>query len=369
MKIQILALLAIIAIASAHLTWHSIKSTTPHLYSFTDYEVEFNKKYTDEREHEIRKAKFQENMEKILKVNSDPNSTWKAGVNDFTDRFPHELDNNGFNRPLAFQRQNMMSPNFVSRSFLKDLPASVDWREKGVVSPVRNQGKCGSCWAFSTIAVTESHVAIASGKLTALSEQQLVDCVPNPKHCGGSGGCEGLVEPIAYTYGATNGFVARESYAYTAQDGFCRDVPLTKVASIAGVVELPTNNPQKLMEAVATQGPVSISVAASDFKNYESGIYSGDCGYVTNHAVVLIGYGADDKGNLYWIVRNSWGEKWGEQGHIRLPREPDFSKVNCDYDLSPADGAGCDGGPDKVNVCGKCGMYFGSSYPTGAKLN
>jgi len=122
------------------------------------------------------------------------------------------------------------------------------------------------------------------------------------------------------------------------------------------------------MHAVATKGPISISVGATNWHNYESGIYDGDCGLVTNHAVVLVGYGTEN-GNGYWIVRNSWSDTWGENGYIRLPREADFKNVTCGWDTNPADGSGCDGGPDKVWVCGKCGMYSGSSYPVGAKLN
>jgi len=369
MTIKIFVILAILAMSLAHMKW---KSSNPNLYTFNDYELEFNKKYADEQEHEIRKMIFHQNLEKVKRINSDPNSTWKAAVNQFTDRFDYELERmKGKHRGLNFQNKSskFYSPNFNYKTdFLKNLPDSVDWREKGVISAVRNQGHCGSCWAFSTIAVSEAHVAIATGKLLSLSEQQLVDCVPNPEHCGGTGGCEGLVEPIAYDYLAGSGYVTRDDYIYTAKDGTCRDASMSKVATIEGHIDLKENDPQELMNAVATKGPISISVAASDFHFYDSGIYNGDCGYVTNHAVVLVGYGEDQSGK-YWIVRNSWGEDWGEQGYIRLPREPDFSNVECGWDLSPKDGAACDGGPDKVWVCGKCGMYSGSSYPFGAKLS
>jgi cathepsin L len=273
----------------------------------------------------------------------------------------------GYNRPLAFKTRR---PNFnvLPTEELKDVPESIDWRTKGVVSDVRNQGGCGSCWAFSAVAVLESHIAIQTGKLLALSEQQMVDCTPNPKHCGGTGGCEGATQPLGFEY-VTNigGAISRDLYKYTARDGKCQDGQ-AKLATIGGYTSLATNDYNALMLAVGTQGPVSISVAADAWFSYSSGIYNGKCGATINHAVVAVGYGADATGKKYWIVRNSWGTGWGEKGHIRLHREDTAKDVKCEIDYSPASGSGCDGGPSQITVCGICGMYVDSSIPYGGKL-
>lgn len=249
-----------------------------------------------------------------------------------------------------------------------DLPASVDWRQHNppVVSAVKDQGGCGSCWAFSTAETMESAVAIASGKLLTFSEQQLVDCAPNPQHCGGTGGCSGSVQEVAMNYSKMAGITTEASYPYTARTGQCQPDKIKSVASIDGYVKLPTNDYNALMNAVATIGPIAISVAAS-WTFYSGGIFNGDCGWIVDHAVQLVGYGSDN-GKGYWIVRNSWGSGWGESGYIRISREADSSKVECGTDDQPESGDGCDGGPSTIQVCGKCAILSDSSYPTGAKL-
>jgi cathepsin L len=251
---------------------------------------------------------------------------------------------------------------------VSDLPASVDWRQHNppVVSAVKDQGGCGSCWAFSTAETMESAVAIASGKLMTFSEQQLVDCAPNPQHCGGTGGCSGSVQEVAMNYSKAAGITTEASYPYTARTGQCQPEKIKSVATIDGYVKLPTNDYNALMNAVATIGPIAISVAAS-WTFYSGGIFNGDCGWIVDHAVQLVGYGSEN-GKGYWIVRNSWGSGWGESGYIRISREADASKVECGTDDQPDSGDGCDGGPSTIQVCGKCAILSDSSYPTGAKL-
>ena len=366
MKVYIAIILSVISLCAAHLKYSHENS---HEYTFSDYELEFNKKYADEQEHLIRREIFESNFEKIKKINADPSKTWKAGVNFLTDRMNKEIDSlKGLNRSLRFKTHR---PNFSagpSQDEINDLPDSVDWRTKGVVSNVRNQGGCGSCWAFATIATLESHVAIQTGKLLAMSEQQLVDCVQNPQHCGGTGGCEGATEELGFDYvHKAGGIIARDNYKYTAVDGTCKDTKNPKIASIEGFTQLKTNDYDALMVALANQGPVSISVAASAWSFYSSGIFSQNCGTDINHAVVAVGYGVE-KGKKFWIVRNSWGTGWGENGYIRIMRENSAKDVKCAVDYNPADGSGCDGGPSQITVCGECGMYADSSMPFGGKL-
>lgn len=364
MKTFIAVLFSLVAFSAAHLKWsHDVA----HLYTFSDYENQFGKNYQDDQEHGIRKIVFEQNLEKIRQINADPTMTWKAGVNHLTDRMSTEMTALfGYNRPLAF-KNNKKYYSFSDVN-VKDLPKSVDWREKGVVNEVRNQGACGSCWAFSATAVLESHIAIQSGKLLEFSEQQLVDCVQNPQHCGGSGGCQGATQPLGFEYVKNaGGVINRSEYQYTARDGTCKAAEHSKIATIEGHTNLPTNDYNALLETIATKGPVSISVAATAWQFYDSGIYNGNCGATINHAVVLVGYG-EENGNKFWIIRNSWGTGWGEHGHIRVKREDSAADVKCQTDYNPGDGSGCEGGPSQITVCGICGMYSDSSIPFGGKL-
>jgi cathepsin L len=248
-----------------------------------------------------------------------------------------------------------------------DLPDSVDWRTKaGVVTEVKDQGGCGSCWAFSTAETVESAVAIATGKpAPVLSPQQLVDCVQNPKDCGGSGGCEGSTQPIAFNYTIPNGLTLESLYPYKGSDGTChKEVP---TAGIKGQVVLASNNWTQLMTAVAEVGPVAISVAAEPWQFYDFGIFDRDCGADVDHAVQAVGYG-EERGKGYWIVRNSWSASWGERGYIRVARALSDTDVKCKTDTHPSDGFGCKNGPKTIQVCGECGILSASSYPTGAYL-
>jgi len=246
-----------------------------------------------------------------------------------------------------------------------DVPASVDWRQtEGVVTAVKNQGQCGSCWAFSATETLESLYALATGETApVLGPQQLVSCVANPDKCGGSGGCQGATQPLGFVYTETTGLSLESSYPYTAQTGTCDTSKIAPVVTNAGVVQLPTNSYTALIGAVATVGPVSISVAAGSWSIYGGGVYSGSCDYDMDHGVQLVGYG-EDLGKLYWLVRNSWGSGWGESGYIRLERFGEGSEP-CGTDSTPQDGDACAGDTTPVQYCGKCAILSSSSYPTG----
>lgn len=370
MKTIMLFFLATIFLSglSCHLKWsESLQSE----YTFSHYELEFEKKYETEEEHKFRELIFNYNLNKIREINSNPIHTWKAGVNHLTDRTLNEVDQlKGYNRDLSFSRKKFTSFQ-PSADFLQNLPENVDWRAKGVVNPPKNQGGCGSCWAFSSVSVLESHIALQTGKLFQLSEQQLVDCTKNPRKCGGTGGCSGATQELGFDYVTkSSGISLGKDYSYQGRDGTCQDENKTKVATIEGYVQLPANDYNSLMTTIATRGPVAISVDATNFFYYSSGIFNGlngNCGSEINHAVVAVGYGSDNDKD-YWIVRNSWGAGWGENGYIRIAREKDASKVKCEIDKNPASGSGCEGGPTEVTVCGTCGILSDSSIPTGGKL-
>jgi hypothetical protein len=239
---------------------------------------------------------------------------------------------------------------------LDDLPTAVDWRlHGGVVTPVKNQGGCGSCWAFAATAALESHIAIQTGKLFSLSMQELVSCAPNPKDCGGQGGCTGSTAELAYDFVAQHGVVDEWTFGYQSYHGEhvnCTIMTMPPpddstrkakgvapslrvtgrgsrddddddddalipgaVASIVGFSNLPSNHYGFLLTAVATLGPVVINVAASGWGLYKGGVFDDDQSKTRdiNHAVVLEGYGTDQEtGQDYWLVRNSWGPLWGK---------------------------------------------------------
>jgi len=263
--------------------------------------------------------------------------------------------------------------DFTMRS-VDALPTDVDWRNQGVVTAVKDQGSCGSCWAFASTATLESHVALASGDLFDFSTQQVAACSPNPDQCGGSGNCKGATSELAFDYVASSdGILEASQYPYTefyGKESAC-SIPLAAVpvAKITGYKQLTENNYSELMNAVAQVGPIAVSVDASRWGSYRSGIFDG-CNQAKpdiNHAVVLVGYGVDN-GQKYWLIRNSWSATWGESGYIRLARS-DSDESKCGSDTTPCDGSACAGHCDTpVNVCGTCGVLYDSSYPTGATV-
>jgi len=252
---------------------------------------------------------------------------------------------------------------------IASLPKHVDWREKGVVTAVKDQGMCGSCWTFAATSAIESHYAIATGEVEDLSEQQILDCTPNPKHCGGTGGCQGGTAQLAFDQIRRQGGLSTEwTYPYRSYFGDDFDncgfnASRTKpVATVKDYVNLPSNDYLSLMEALAFKGPVVVSVDATNFRDYEEGVFDG-CNMedpVINHAVVAVGYGTDDEHGDYFIVRNSWGPKYGLRGYIHVKRD---GEATCGVDKEPLDGSGCEGGPEAVKVCGMCGILYDNSYP------
>jgi cathepsin L len=214
-------------------------------------------------------------------------------------------------------------------------------------------------------------VAIASGLLFDLSPEQIAMCSPNPESCGGTGGCEGATAEVAFEYVSNSiGMLEEFQYPYTSYYGVDAACSMPSgqagVATINGYVQLPANNYTALMNAVATVGPIAVSVDASTFHSYTSGIFAG-CNQVNpdiNHAVTLVGYG-EENGQKYWLIRNSWSPKYGEKGYIRVARS-DADEEVCGMDITPLDGSACNGDDTPVKACGTCGVLFDSSYPLNA---
>jgi len=338
-------------------------------YHFGMYKQEFNKVYLPQ-ERSFRQYIFQSNLKRIIQHNQDKTQTWKAGVNQFTDRTPPELKaylgNKVYPKHIVQTKRNTGDDMTKNIDKLIDVPENMDWRDYGIITAVKNQGRCGSCYSFSTAQAVESYHALATGHLEILSEQQILSCIPNPRKCGGTGGCGGSTEVIALKGIIEMGGLSSEwTYPYTSYFGEnfnCNKTLVKPVVKVRSYVELPTNNYETMVRHIATKGPLAISVDASDWSMYESGVFN-SCNQTNpdlNHAVQLVGFGNTTKEGSYWIVRNSWGPEWGENGYIRLFKSPQYT---CGTDVTPWNGDACEGDTTPIEVCGTCGVLYSAVYP------
>ncbi|CAL0304843.1 unnamed protein product [Lupinus luteus] len=276
---------------------------------------QYQRSYTNDTEKEKRFQIFKENLEYIEKF-SNANNNYKLGLNQFSDLTTDEFlaSYTGLN----ISRQTSFSSKVVSLN-IYHIPASIDWRLKGAVTKVKNQQGCQSCWAFSAVAAVEGFLKIKTGNLISLSEQQLVDCT--------SFGCIGGLIHDAYKY-MIHGTDSETDYPYKAVGGTCQHDKKPS-GHINGYIDVPPYDEEQLLRAVSRQ-PVAVAIAVNDnFKSYKEGIFKGPCGTFLNHAVTVVGYGTSAAGTRYWLVKNSWGENWGEGGYMRLQRAVDDPQGLC----------------------------------------
>ncbi|EER04861.1 cathepsin L, putative [Perkinsus marinus ATCC 50983] len=281
--------------------------------AFMGFQHKFGKNYESKEEEVKRNAIFQANLHHIEHVNAK-NLSYKLGVNEHADLTHEEF---AALKLGTLKMSTRRDDEFVVEADTTQLPTSVDWRNKSVLTPVKNQGSCGSSWAFSTTGALGAQYAIATGKLLSLSEQELVDC--SLKY--GNDGCIGGYMGAAYEYINQAGLDQESTYPYKGWDEPCFRSSEKKADGIPVRFVLNTKTEQSLMKALA-DAPVSVGMYASDpnFRFYRSGVYSSTtCNGETDHAVVAVGYGAD-KGSDYFILKNSWGSKWGIGGYFFLKR-------------------------------------------------
>ncbi|KAG7593253.1 Peptidase C1A papain C-terminal [Arabidopsis thaliana x Arabidopsis arenosa] len=326
-SLTILSMSLKVSQATSRVTFHEPIVAEHHQQWMT----RFSRVYSDELEKQMRFDVFKKNLKFIEKFNKKGDRTYKLGVNEFADWTKEEFiathtGLKGFNGIPPSEFVDEMIPSWNWNVSDVAGPEIKDWRYEGAVTPVKYQGQCGCCWAFSSVAAVEGLTKIVGGNLVSLSEQQLLDCDRERDN-----GCNGGIMSDAFSYIIKNRGIASEaSYPYQETEGTCR-YNAKPSAWIRGFQTVPSNNERALLEAVSRQ-PVSVSIDADGpgFMHYSGGVYDEPyCGTNVNHAVTFVGYGTSPEGIKYWLAKNSWGETWGENGYIRIRRDVAWPQGMC----------------------------------------
>ncbi|GAU46860.1 hypothetical protein TSUD_385370 [Trifolium subterraneum] len=334
---KFLIAICIILWACAYTTMSRTLSESSVVESHQQWMMKYGRTYKNSSELEKRKKIFQENLEYIENFNNAGKKDYKLGLNPFSDLTSEEFiaSHTGLKVPSELSSSKTESVA-VPFNVNDDVPTNFDWRAQGAVTNVKNQGSnCGCCWAFTAVAAVEGIVKIKTGNLISLSEQQILDCDEQ------STGCDGGIFYTAFNSIVQSGGIVREKdYPYIESKQTCKlNGQIAAAAQITGYANVVSNDEQQLLQAVARQPVATRIKVGNEFQSYQSGVYSGSCGPSFNHEVTIIGYGINEEGKKYWLIKNSWGESWGESGYMRLIRES--------------------GEPG-----GQCGMAEHSAYPT-----
>lgn len=325
---------------------------------FGSFKSTYKKTYDNDTEESKHLLKFAVNLRAINEHNEREASnkkSFKMGVWEHSD-----LSSQDIVEQMTGYIRKPKARSVFAHEFPSNVPSSVDYTAKGWVTKVMNQGMCGGCYAFSAIGALEGQLAKTTGQLTKLSEQNIVDCSKDKTN--GNWGCDGVCNiflilqtckaikfqgdmktTFAFLANKQHGVNTAVSYRYKGRGNFrCSYNPQNSPITVTDFVEIDTCNETLLMQALAAVGPLAVAIDASQesMQNYKSGVYDDPaCTDQINHAVLLTGYGTDSLTGLnYWIVKNSWGPSYGENGYIRIARKSE-------------------------NSCGLCGIASDISYP------
>ncbi len=300
------------------------------IYTFEEFKNTFNKVYSSNEEEQYRSDIFYDNLQKIVEHNK-VNNNFKLKMNHFGDLYVYEFYNSKFLQKKYLNYQPIEYYNY-------DIPKEVDWVKKGATTPAKNQGHCGSCWAFSTTGALEGLYYIENKKLVSFSEQQLMDC----SNKEGNDGCDGGLMDFAFQYVIdANGICAENDYPYKEENQSCNN-KCNKTFTISGYKDVQINNETSLQYIVAQQ-PVSVAIQANSFgiQFYHTGVFTGNCGipgkFELDHGVLAVGYGTDnDTGLDFWKIKNSWGTIWGENGYFKIQRNVEYKEGKCGIAMQPS---------------------------------
>lgn len=336
-----LLMISLMTFESDAYTYNHSYSLVPSPYpTFQQWQTLYGKQYLSATERDYRESMYDRNVRKIARHNAKTN-TWTMAVNQFADMPKREFVEKYLNGPLAGGYNNathLRQKNYnwdLLRTNVSALPTSVDWSTKGAVTPVKNQGQCGSCWSFSATGALEGAWFVKRKMLMNLSEQQLVDCSTHE----GNQGCNGGLMDYAFQYVMANGLTTEAAYPYTATGpNACKAKGLPVAVTASKFTDVPTNSQTALMSAVVQQ-PVAVAIEADEnaFQFYSSGVLTKSCGTNLDHGVLLVGYG-NLNGLDYYKIKNSWGASWGMDGYVLLGRGPSYNgnQGQCGIQMDPS---------------------------------
>eukprot|EP00919_Chromeraceae_sp_WS-2016_P026194 GHVR01061947.1.p1 GENE.GHVR01061947.1~~GHVR01061947.1.p1 ORF type:complete len:365 (+),score=75.15 GHVR01061947.1:46-1140(+) len=318
-----LALLGLVTCSSDGTTTDDTTTTVDEMAEYMFFLINISKRSMEQmksqEEIKMRFLIFRNNL-RLIEEHNKKGGNFTMGLNNFADLTEDEIRKyKGFSNYPAHNGETQTTSTTT-------IPEEVDWRST-CVTPVKDQGMCGSCWAFATVAAIEGARCVSGNPLVSLSEQQLVDCAgeEGAEGCDGGNAEEGMEAVIN-----EEGVCTEDEYVYAAENATCSltDEKCPIKYTIDDYTVLPSGDETIMASTVATLGPIAVAVESNNkgFMFYNSGVLDGECGTDLDHAVTAVGYGTTEEGVPYWVIKNSWGNAWGEKGYIRLKRETDENK-------------------------------------------